>query len=176
MQDHKALRPIVPLTLGNFRPPEIPDNYCVIWRAAWYLVNALFFQSSILALIPNTAKAWLLRKFGAQVGYGFVCKPKVTIKYPWFLSVGNNVWIGEQVWIDNLCDVTIGDDVCLSQGAKILTGSHDWKRPDFAFFSRPVTIGNGVWVTAFRVLRPGVDIPANVAVVSNLSPSALKKP
>ena len=59
-----------------------------------------------------------MRLFGASVGKGVIINPRVNIKYPWKLVIGSNVWIGEKVWIDNLADVTIGDNVCLSQVPK----------------------------------------------------------
>ena len=116
----------------------------------------------------------ILRAFGSRLGKGIVYKPRLNIKYPWFLEIGDHSWIGEGVWIDNLCQVKIGRNVCVSQGVSILTGSHDWKRSSFPFFSQPVTVGDGVWITAFRVIRPGTNIPESVAVLDDLSPSSLR--
>ena len=163
-QDH-SYREIVSIDLAQFERPSIPGNRSFMWKATWYVANGLFFKSSFLALAPSSTKAWLLRCFGAEVGTGLVCKPRVSIKYPWFLSVGDNVWIGEDAWIDNVCAVTIGSNVCISQGVRIITGNHDWSDPKFGFFARPVTIGDGSWITAFRVLGPGTEIPAHVAVL-----------
>lgn len=168
MTDKPILQDIARLDLSRFERPDITGNRGVVWRAAWYLVNALVFQNAIGGLLPGRLKAALLRVFGARIGAGLVCKPRVTIKYPWFLTIGDHVWIGEGVWIDNLCMVEIGSHVCLSQGVKILTGSHDWNKPTFPFFAVPVTIGNGVWVTAFRVVRPGAAIPPHMAVLQDV--------
>ena len=176
MSKDPPLRRIEKLDLASFRKPEIPGNRGAVWRAAWYLTNALVFRSAVLGLLPNRAKAALLRAFGARVGRGLVCKPRVTIKYPWFLELGDHVWIGEDVWIENPGPVRIGSHVCLSQGVRLLTGSHDWSRPDFAFFARPITLGEGVWVTAFRVIRPGVEVPAHSVVLGDLSASDLRAP
>jgi putative colanic acid biosynthesis acetyltransferase WcaF len=129
------------------------------------VVNALVFRSALLGLLPSSVKAALLRAFGARVGRGFVCKPGVAIKYPWFVELGDHVWLGEGVWIDNHCRVTIGDDVCVSQGCYLGTGNHDWNDPLFTFFCRPITIGDGVWVTAFQRIPPGAEVPAHHAVV-----------
>jgi putative colanic acid biosynthesis acetyltransferase WcaF len=161
-----SLRDIAALRLSDFEKPVIPGNRTLIWRAAWYICNALFFRNAILGLIPSTTKAHILRIFGAKVGRGFVCKPRVTIKYPWFLSLGDHVWVGEEVWIDNHCTVEIGSNVCISQGARIFTGNHDWTIAEFAFFCKPVVINDGVWVTAFQIIVPGTTIPAHVAVVA----------
>ena len=176
MLEKPRLRQIAELDLAQFPRPEIPGNRNVLWRVGWYLVNSLFFRSSILGLLPSGAKAGILRLFGAHVGRGLVCKPRVNIKYPWFLSIGDHVWLGEELWIDNLCEVSIGSNVCLSQGVRILTGSHDWSVAEFTFFARPIKINDGVWVTAFCIIRPGVTVPSNVVVLGDLSPAALRKP
>lgn len=160
-------RRIAPLDLSRFRRPTIEGNRGPVWRAAWYLVNALVFQGAILGLLPSRAKALLLRGFGARVGSGFVCKPRVSIKYPWFLEIGDNVWLGELAWIDNHCRVTIGSDVCISQGACIFTGNHDWTDPAFAFFCEPVEIGDGVWVTAFQRIGPGRRVAPQTVVTGD---------
>lgn len=163
-EQSQAGRKIARLDLGAFERPAIPGNRGLAWRAAWYLVNALFFRGAILGLLPSRAKAALLRGFGARVGAGLVCKPRVSIKYPWFLELGDNVWLGELVWIDNPGRVTIGSNVCISQGACIFTGNHDWTDPAFTFFASPVEIGDGVWVTAFQRIGPGRRVAAHTVV------------
>ena len=73
------LRPIAELDLARFTPPAVPGNRGALWRAAWYVVNATVFQGALLGLLPSPAKAALLRAFGAEIGGGFVCKPRVAI-------------------------------------------------------------------------------------------------
>lgn len=157
----RNLRPIAELDLSTFEPPVIKGNRGIFIRAVWYIINALFFLNPILGLIPSRIKSALLRSFGAKVGRNFVCKPRTSFKYPWFIEIGDNTWIGEQVWIDNHCSVRIGSNVCISQGAYIFTGNHDWNDPKFAFFSKPVEIGDGAWIAAFQIVRPGSKIPAH---------------
>ena len=100
-------------------------------RFSWYLVNMVFFQSYLLPV--SSIKVFLLKLFGARVGAGVVIKPAVNIKYPWYLEIGNHAWLGENVWIDNLVKVTIGNNVCLSQGAMLLTGNHNYKKVKFGY-------------------------------------------
>lgn len=123
-------------------------------RFLWYCINALFFNSYLMPV--SFVKVALLRFFGAKVGKGVVIKPCVNIKYPWRLSVGDNSWIGENVWIDNLCDVLIGNNVCISQGAYILTGNHNYKSSSFDLIIKPVLLQDGVWIGAKAVVCPGV--------------------
>lgn len=120
----------------------------------WYFVNMLFFKTMLP--FPSSIKLKVLRLFGAKVGSGVVIKPNVNIKYPWFLSIGECCWIGEGVWIDNLARVTIGNNVCLSQGSYLLTGSHDYNKEAFDLILGEITLEDGVWIGAKSVVCPNV--------------------
>ena len=37
--------------------------------------------------------------------------PKINIKYPWFLSIGDYCWIGEGVWLQTLGRIKIKNNV-----------------------------------------------------------------
>ncbi|TAE41112.1 MAG: colanic acid biosynthesis acetyltransferase WcaF [Runella slithyformis] len=125
------------------------------WKIiAWFLVNSMVLNSFLP--IPVWCKCFFLRLFGAKLGTGVMIKPKINIKYPWLLSVGNHVWIGEGVWIDNLTNIVIGDHVCLSQGVMLLTGNHNYKSATFDLEVAPVTLEEGVWIGAKSVVCPGV--------------------
>lgn len=125
-------------------------------RVAWYLISLIFFKSFLP--LPSILKVYMLRVFGSKIGKRVVIKPSVSIKYPWMLVIGNDVWLGEGVWIDNLAEVIIGSDCCISQGVYICTGSHDWTKPGFDLITRPVKIEDQVWIAAFSKLTPGVKI------------------
>lgn len=103
-------------------------------------------------------KILLLRVFGAKIGKRFVLKNNVIIKFPWKLSIGDDVWIGENVWIDNLDKVIIGNNVCISQGALLLTGNHDYTASTFDYMNSPITIEEGAWIGAKAVVCPGVKV------------------
>ena len=120
----------------------------------WYFVNHLIFNTFVP--YPSKFKVFLLRIFGAKIGKNIVIKPKVNIKYPWFLKIGNNCWIGEGVWIDNLAKVKIGNNVCISQDAYLLTGNHDYKKETFDLIVKEIVIEDGVWIGAKSVITPGV--------------------
>ena len=120
----------------------------------WYLCNVFFFKSS---LAPHSGlKVFLLRLFGAKVGREVIIKPSVNIKFPWKLAIGDHSWIGEGVWIDNLANVFIGRSVCLSQGAFLLTGNHDFKKITFDLITAAIVIEDGVWIGAAAIVCPGV--------------------
>ena len=120
----------------------------------WYFTNIFLFNTALP--ISSRMKVKVLRIFGSKLGSDVVIKPNVSIKYPWFLSIGNNCWIGENVWIDNLDLVSIGNNVCLSQGCYLLTGGHDYKKETFDLMLREIVLEDGVWVGAKAIVCPGV--------------------
>ncbi len=135
-------------------------------RLLWYFVNVLFF---INPLNPSSrSKIVLLRWFGATIGRGVVIKPAVNIKYPWRLSIGNHSWIGEKVWIDNLDNVTIGNNCCLSQGAMLLCGSHNYKKQSFDLIIKEIVLEDGVWIGANSIVMQGVRCKSH-SILSTLS-------
>ena len=133
-----------------------------IRRALWYVVSLIFFQSGWN--VSSGLKCFWLRTFGAQLGKGVVIKPKVTIKYPWHLSIGNYCWIGENVWIDNLDQVTLEDYVCLSQGVLLLCGNHNYKTPSFDLMIAPIHLKAGSWVGAKGIVAPGVTFNSHAVL------------
>ena len=118
----------------------------------WYFVNVLVLKNPLNPI--SSIKVFCLKLFGAKIGEGIVIKPSVNIKYPWRLKVGNNTWIGENVWIDNLADVTIGSNVCISQGAMLLCGNHDYKKSTFDLIVGEIKIEDGVWIGAKSIVCP----------------------
>lgn len=132
------------IAIGASRPVQL----------VWYMVNIFFFKNSLV--ISSGIKVRLLRLFGARVGTGVVIKPRVNIKYPWKLTIGNHAWIGEEVWIDNLSDVRIGDNATLSQGALLLSGSHDAFKESFDYLAAPIILEEGVWIGSKAVVAGGV--------------------
>ncbi len=123
-------------------------------RTLWYFTNVFFFLNPAFPF--RSPKPGLLRLFGAKVGRGVVIHPGVNIKFPWKLSIGNNSWIGQRVWLDNLDQLTIGDNVVISQGAMIIQGSHDYKKVDYPTYSGPVVLEEGSWIGAGAIVTLGV--------------------
>jgi putative colanic acid biosynthesis acetyltransferase WcaF len=135
-----------------------------IKRILWYYVNIIFFKSPLFPFYGF--KNELLRLFGAKIGDQVEFKPGVNIKYPWHLNIGNEVWIGENVWLDCLVPITIGNNVCLSQGAVILTGSHNYKKTSFDLITGTVILEDGVWIGAGAIVNQGLTI-GNHAVLTS---------
>jgi len=148
--------------LGRYDNRGYRPGARLLGRALWYLVNALLFHSWLH--LGSGFKCRLLRLFGARVGRGAVIKPRVNVKYPWHLEIGDQVWIGEGAWLDSLGKITIGSNVCISQGAYLLTGNHDYGDPSFGLIVKPIVIEDGAWVGARAVICPGVRVGRQAVV------------
>lgn len=134
-------------------------KYPVFKVLIWYFINILFFINPLNPF--SKFKIFLLRLFGAKIGRAVLIKPGVNIKYPWLLNIGKNVWIGENVWIDNLAKVTIDDNVCISQGAMLLCGNHNYNKSTFDLIIGEIHLKEGSWVGAKSTICPGVTLKSH---------------
>jgi putative colanic acid biosynthesis acetyltransferase WcaF len=139
--------------LATFNNAWYDPGRPLLVRLIWLVANRVFLFTWFPW--PSSVKARLLRAFGARIGTGVVLKPRVNVKYPWRLEIGDHSWIGEGVWIDSLARVSIGSDCCLSQGVMIETGNHDWSVASFDLVVKEVVIEDGAWAAVRSLLLPG---------------------
>lgn len=152
----------IKVDLGGFSVGSFDKGAGRLKIMLWYLVNALVVRASWNPLMG--LKIALLRAFGAKIGKGLIIKNEVRVKSPWYLTIGDNCWLGERCWIDNLERVTIGSDVCISQGAMLLTGNHDYTQPTMPYRNAPIVIEDGAWIGANSTVCPGVTVHENAVL------------
>ncbi len=145
-----------PIDLSRPDSSDLVRGRSRLFEALWIFLGAPLLASHVM--VSAKVRSMLLRLFGAKVGINVYMKPGVKVKFPWYLTIGDHCWIGEDVWIDNLAPVTIGSHVCVSQGAYLCTGNHDWSKPNLKLFTRPITLERGSWVGAKTVVSPGVTV------------------
>jgi putative colanic acid biosynthesis acetyltransferase WcaF len=122
----------------------------------WWVARAFFFAGSFP--VPSGVKVAVLRAFGARIGKGVVIRSRVNITFPWRLTIGDHVWVGDEVMILSLSNVTIGSNCCISQRAFLCTGSHDFGSEGFDLLTEPIVIEEGCWVGAMAFVGPGVTM------------------
>ncbi len=150
------------IDLSAFSTNGFDKGAGIIKQTLWYFVNALFVRTSLNPFMG--IKVFWLRLFGAKIGKNICIKNEVRIKFPWKLTIGDNCWLGENVWIDNLDYVSIGNDVCISQGALLLTGNHDYSIYNMPYRNAPITIEDGAWIGAMAVVCSGVKVEENAVL------------
>lgn len=139
----------------------------------WAICELLFVTNPWQ--ISSGVRVRVLRMFGAEIGCGVVFRPRTRVKLPWKLHIGDRSWVGEGVWFHNQDHIYVGHDTVISQETFLTTGSHAHRR-DMALVTRPIRVGNGVWVTSRCMLLGGADIGDNalvkpMTVVSDVIPA-----
>lgn len=164
----------VQVNLAQFENSWYRSGRSRFTEALWFLVGLPLLRCTINP--SSSFRSRLLRLFGASIGKNVIMRPGLRVKYPWLLIVGDDCWLGEDVWIDNLALVRIGNNVCISQGAYFCTGNHDWSDPAFGLVVQPITVRDGSWAGARCTICPGVEFgegsvaAAGSVVVKSLSP------
>lgn len=148
--EHGAQR----VELARYRSNQLDRGASRVAEALWMTCQCLVRS----ALPGSWFRIALLRLFGAQIGTNVIIRPGVRVKFPWRLSMGDYTWVGEDTWFDNLAPVTLGTNVCVSQGAYFCTGNHDWSDPTFGLLTKGISVGDGAWIGAKAVLAPGTTV------------------
>ena len=139
------------INLSKFSKPRLYENKLKFYF--WYLINISLINNRL----PLSKIKIFLKLFGAKIGYGVIINSNINIKFPWNLVVGNNCWLGSDVWIDNTEDVVIENDCCISQGVYIVTGNHDFKKV-FDYYGKKIKIESHSWIGAKSIICPGANI------------------
>lgn len=140
----------------------------------WWIVHTLFFKFS-----PQFLYGWrrlLLRCFGANIGKKVIIRPSVQITYPWKVSIGDYSWIGDDVVLYSLGNITIGTNSVVSQRSYLCTGTHDYSKIDFPISAKNILIKDQCWLATDVFVAPGITINegtvvgARSTVLNNLEP------
>jgi putative colanic acid biosynthesis acetyltransferase WcaF len=125
-------------------------------RIVWGVVNALFFRPSPKPF--HRWRAFLLRCFGATVGRGVHVYPNVSIWAPWNLTLGDECGVANGVILYSQGHISLGKRAVVSQGAHLCAGTHDYTQPGFPLVTKPIQVGNHVWIAAEAFVHAGVSI------------------
>lgn len=148
-------------SLARFTGANYDKGRPVAVQAAWFAVMNLVFTQW---WCPSAWRPRILRAFGATIGERVFIRHRVRVLWPWKLTIGDDSWIGEDVWLLNLEPIRIGHDVCLSQGAQLITGSHDRRSATFEFDNGSIFVDDGAWVAVRATVLRGVTIGRGATV------------
>lgn len=160
-----------PQDLDAFRGDGYEKGRGLVTQILWFWTQNVIFRKWWL---PHQLRPHILRLFGAEVGRKVLIRHDVRVHWPWKLSIGDSSWIGEGAWLMTLEPIAIGRNVCISQEARIVSGSHDHRSPTFEFDNGMVIIEDNCWIATGACVLRGVRIGAGTVVAgrSLLSKSA----
>ncbi|MDR3075392.1 MAG: sugar O-acetyltransferase [Candidatus Methanoplasma sp.] len=120
-----------------------------------------------LPLTTEERKAMLSDMLGTPVVGGTKVVP------PFHCDLGFNIKLGKNVLINYDCvlldcgEISVGNNVLIGPGTKIVTAKHPLdagKRADWSVTCAPVNIGDDVWIGAGAVILPGVSVGARSVI------------
>lgn len=135
-----------------------------IWRYRLWRYFGTFCFRLMISRKLQPLRCWWLRLFGAQIGERVLIPHNARVDFPWFLRVGDNAWIGEEVWFYNMAPITVGDHVVISHGTTLCTGSHQIYTESFDLYVKPITVSAGAWLAMKCFVHPGVSIGTDAVV------------
>ncbi|RZJ58461.1 MAG: putative colanic acid biosynthesis acetyltransferase [Hymenobacter sp.] len=126
-----------------------------------------FASLALFRLSPRPLHGWrsfVLRCFGAKVGAGVHVYPGAKIWAPWNLELADECAIASGVTLYSQGKIFVGYRAVVSQGAHLVTGTHDYNTPGFILITKPIHIGAHAWVAAEAFIHPGVAIGAGCVI------------
>jgi putative colanic acid biosynthesis acetyltransferase WcaF len=148
--------------MKSFRvPPDFRGRSAVIVQL-WWIVQAIVFRCSPQVLFGF--RRWLLRLFGARVGVGVLIRPSARFTYPWKVQIGDYAWIGDDVVVYSLGEISIGKNAVVSQRSYLCAATHDYRSPDFKMYALPIVIEEQAWLATDVYVAPGVTIGKGAVV------------
>ncbi len=99
------------------------------------------------------------QKYGRNCMIDYNCY----VRYPWKVSVGDNVTInrGCELYASMQTEqgvIVLEDNAVLGPGVVIFAAGHDYSSLDLLDISAPVVVGKNAWVGGKTVILPGVTI------------------
>lgn len=116
-----------------------------------------------------TTRTFFWSRLFKKFGLGSHIFGRVTVFYPENVEFGNNSALDEGVILHARAPIEIGDDVHMSPGVVLTTGSRqlDEPFPNRKRIARPIKIGSGTWIATQAVVLPGITIGKNCIVSAN---------
>lgn len=121
-----------------------------------------------LGAFGSKIRVFFLKKCGARCGTNVFIGPRITIVHPENLSLGNNVSIRQDTYIDCTAKVTIGNDVSIAHSVSIISFNHTYNGPgpirENVVSSAPINISENCWIGCRAIILQGVKLQTKTIV------------
>lgn len=107
-----------------------------------------------------------LRLAGVKIGKKSFVHMAVNIYEPKNISIGKGTIVGRYVTLDGRTKLTIGSHVDIASNVMIYNSQHNINSEKFEAESKPVTIGDYVFIGPRAIILPGVTIGKGAVVAA----------
>ena len=131
----------------------------------------------------NVKRYCILKAKSKNCGDAVMIGPYVEIRSKENLSLGNNVSINRNSYIDAYGEIEIGNDVAIAHQCSIISFNHSSERcvsrSNLESIGKKITIGNNVWIGAGARILAGVTIgddaiiAAGAVVTKDVAPETI---
>ncbi len=129
------------------------------WFKSW--IKRLLLSRHLLKQICAHA---LLRNRGAKIDpSAFFSQASLISGDLKQLKIGRGSFVG-RVEISVHANVIIGEHVCINDGARLLSASHDLRDPHWRTVHSPIIVENHVWIATNAIILPGVTLHEGAVV------------
>lgn len=146
---------------------DIPLRYKIIKKP--YRIWESFFRNGWqrymlfqVGSVPSRhIRRFVYKALGAEIGKNVVFHFRTEIRGIHRLKIGTGTIIGDNALLAAQRGLTIGENVNLSSNVSIYSGEHDHRDPYFRSTpekTRPITIGDRVWIGSNAIILTGVNI------------------
>lgn len=153
---------------GRFSPTRLA-RFCkdaaihILRSSALYKwLHSFAVEWMVNSVLPHIPFWWIrktyLQLIRTKIGQGSFIMKTNYLHAPNHLHLGQHSHINRGCTLDARAGITIGNNVSVSHGVSIFTGSHDPQSPHFLGLFKPVVLHDYVWIGANATLLQGITI------------------
>lgn len=139
----------------------------IINRLYNYFLDFELFFVRLAGFIPiHTFRIIIYTIAGVKIGSGSHIHMGTQFFYPANIKIGEDTIIGQNCFLDGRDKLIIGDHVDIASDVMIYNSQHDVNSEDFTAVSKPVEIGDYVFIGPRVIILPGVKIGRGAVVAA----------
>lgn len=128
--------------------------YLALWNHLFSRVPLYWFRHLVVRTV-----------YGLRMGRSNLHR-SVFLLSPWHIRIGDNVNVQMNCFLDGRGGITIGNNVDLTPGVRILTEQHDIDSPSYDTVKKAVVIHDHVVVGSWALILPGVTVGEGAVIAA----------
>lgn len=134
----------------------------IVWNVVWFLL----FRTTPRGCLFRPWRVALLKLFGARISWTSNVLPTCRIWQPWKLTMGRYACLSADVDCYSVDQITLGENVVVSQGVRLCSASHDIGSCTMELTYKPIKVENNAWIAGWALILPGVTIGEGAVVAA----------